>query len=241
VPEDTTQAESPTEQAESPAGAVESQASAAEWSTGEVESPPSAVDSPTGDVESSVGAVESPASAVKSPTGAAESPASTADSSASAAGAPVAQPAAAAEPAGRAGAGQQWVMPAKLVFRTPGSAYVAIVFVLMCASFVAVASPWYTLVYLLPLGAALWVLRTRTEIDADKLVIRRVLTRTVLPWSKVASFRLTDRRWIRAVRTDGGGEIPLPSVRTRHLPALALISGGRVTDPTDPDLDQGPV
>ena len=132
-------------------------------------------------------------------------------------------------------------IPRKLVFRVPGSAYIGVVFLIMCSSFVAAASPWAILVYLLPLAVAVWLLRTRTEVDAERLVVRRVLTRTVLPWSKVASLRLADRRWIRAVRTDGGGEIPLPSVRTRHLPALALISGGRLTDPTDPAGDQGPV
>jgi hypothetical protein len=122
-------------------------------------------------------------------------------------------------------------MPSKLVFRVPGSAFIGVAFLVMCASFVAVASPWLTVIYLLPLGVIIWLLRTRTEVDAEKLVVRRVLTRTVLPWSRVASLRLADGRWVRAVRTDGG-EVPLPSVRTRHLPALALISGGRLTDPT---------
>lgn len=130
-------------------------------------------------------------------------------------------------------------LPKKLVFRFTGSAYVAIAFVVMCASFVGFASPWLTVVYLLPIGAFVWVFRTRTEVDADKLVIRRVLTRTVLPWSRVASLRVADKGWIRAVRTDGG-EIALPTVRTRHLPAVALISRGRITDPTATD-DQGPV
>jgi hypothetical protein len=122
-------------------------------------------------------------------------------------------------------------MPRKLVFRVPGSAYIGVVFLIMCASFVAAASPWFILVYLLPLAVAVWLSRTRTEVDAERLVIRRVLTRTVLPWSAVASLHLADRHWIRAVRTDGR-EITLPTVRTRHLPALAVISGGRVTDPT---------
>jgi hypothetical protein len=71
------------------------------------------------------------------------------------------------------------------------------------------------------------------------LVVRRVLSRTVIPWSRVASLRLAEKGWIRVVRTDGG-EIALPTVRTRHLPALALISGGRITDPTA-TADQGPV
>lgn len=124
-------------------------------------------------------------------------------------------------------------LPAKLVFRVPGSAYVPIAFVAMCMSFVGVAAPWLTVVFVIPLAAILYVARTRTEVDADKLVIRTVWSRTVLPWSRVASLRIVDRSWVRAVRTDGG-EIALPSVRTRHLPAVALISRGRITDPTAP-------
>lgn len=136
-------------------------------------------------------------------------------------------------------AAPRFVLPKRLVFRIPGSAYVAIAFLAMCASFVAVAAPYFLLVYLLPLAAIIWVARTRTEVDAEQVVVRRVLSRTVIPWSRVASLRLAEKGWIRVVRTDGG-EIALPTVRTRHLPALALISGGRITDPTA-TADQGPV
>ncbi|HEX5118119.1 MAG TPA: PH domain-containing protein [Pseudonocardiaceae bacterium] len=122
-------------------------------------------------------------------------------------------------------------LPRRLVFRVPGSAYVVIAFLMLCVSFVAVASPFATLVYLLPVGAIVWVARTRTEVDAERLVARTVLYRTVVPWSKVESLRVAERGWIRVVRTDGG-EVALPTVRTRHLPALALISGGRLSDPT---------
>ncbi len=123
-------------------------------------------------------------------------------------------------------------LPSRLVFRIPGSALVSVLFLAMCSSFVAFSSPWLTLlVFLLPLGLAVWLLRTRTVVDAEKLVIRRVLTRTVLPWSAISALRVADRKWVRAVRTDGG-EVVLPTVRTRHLPALALISGGRLPDPT---------
>lgn len=130
-------------------------------------------------------------------------------------------------------------LPARLVFRTPGSAYIAIAFAVFCVSFVGVASPWLTLVFLLPVAAFVYVLRTRTEVDADRVVVHRVLTRTVLPWSQVASLRVAEKGWIRAVRTDGG-EIALPTVRTRHLPAIALITRGRITDPTE-SADHGPV
>jgi hypothetical protein len=122
-------------------------------------------------------------------------------------------------------------LPRRLVFRVPGSALVAVLFFVLCASPLAVAAPWLALIYVIPLGAAVWLLRTRTVVDTEKLVVRRVLTRTVLPWSAIASLRVADRKWVRAVRTDGG-EVVLPTVRTRHLPALALMSGGRLPDPT---------
>jgi hypothetical protein len=72
----------------------------------------------------------------------------------------------------------------------------------------------------------------------------------VVPWSAVTSLRVADRGWVRVVRADGRGEIALPSVRTRHLPALSVISRGRIADPmrerTDPadqtdSPDHGPV
>ncbi|HEX4701835.1 MAG TPA: PH domain-containing protein [Pseudonocardiaceae bacterium] len=127
-------------------------------------------------------------------------------------------------------------LPSRLVFRIPMSALVAVVFMMLCASWVAVASPWLALIYMLPIGVAVWLVRTRTVVDVDKLVVRRVLTRTELPWSAITALRVDDRKWVRAVRTDGG-EVVLPTVRTRHLPALALISGGRLPDPTEPGAE----
>jgi len=136
-----------------------------------------------------------------------------------------------AEPTAAAPTATPLRLPGRLVFRVPGSALVAVLFLVLCASPLAVAAPWLALIYLIPLGLAVWLLRTRTVVDTEKLVIRRVLTRTVLPWSAITSLRVADRKWVRAVRTDGG-EVVLPTVRTRHLPALALMSGGRLPDPT---------
>jgi len=122
-------------------------------------------------------------------------------------------------------------LPSRLVFRIPASALVGVAFLVMCVSVVALASPWLTTIYIAPIAIAVWVIRTRTVVDAEKVVVRRVLTRTELPWSAIRALRVADRKWVRAVRTDGG-EVVLPTVRTRHLPALSLISGGRVPDPT---------
>ena len=85
-------------------------------------------------------------------------------------------------------------------------------------------------VLLIPLGLAYWVVRTRTVIDADAIEVRRALTKTRIPWSAVASLRVREQKWVRAVLADGT-EIALPSVHTRHLSALAVISNGRIPDP----------
>lgn len=134
--------------------------------------------------------------------------------------------------------GERLVLPKRLVFRVPGTAYVAVAFFVMCASSVALVSRYFALIYLVPLAMVFWIMRTRTEVDAERIVVRRVLSRTSIPWSKVKSLRLSDKGWVRAVRTDSDAEIALPTVRTRHLPALALISGGRISDPTAPKPDQ---
>lgn len=123
-------------------------------------------------------------------------------------------------------------LPEKVVFRIPRSAYVAIAFIAMCCTFVSFAAPWLNIVYLLPVGAIVYTVRTRTEVDADRIVVHTVGSRTIVPWSAVTSLHVADRGWVRVVRADGLGEIALPSVRTRHLPALSLISRGRIDDPT---------
>jgi hypothetical protein len=85
-------------------------------------------------------------------------------------------------------------------------------------------------IFLVPIGLIVWVLRYRTTADAAGLTVRRVLTRRALPWSSLKGLRLTKRAGVRAVLTDDT-EVALPAVRTRHLPALALVSGGRLNDP----------
>jgi hypothetical protein len=122
-------------------------------------------------------------------------------------------------------------LPRRLVFKTPSVALVVVVFLAVCESTIALALPWFSLLYLIPVGIAVWVLRTRTVIDQDNIVVRRVFSRRVIAWSDVASLRLRDQKWLNAVLADDT-EVPLPSVRTRHLPVLALITGGRLADPT---------
>ena len=130
--------------------------------------------------------------------------------------------------------------PSRLVFRTPATAVLGALLFIVTATPFAAASPWLLLTYLLPVAAIVAVLRVRTTATADGLVARTMFARHDLAWSDIRALRVSERSWVRAVLTSGK-EQPLPSVRTRHLPALAVISGGRLDDPSEaPAAEQEP-
>jgi hypothetical protein len=120
----------------------------------------------------------------------------------------------------------------KAIFRIPGISFLAIVFLMVClipVSFNGVPGLWA--LYVVPLGLALFVIRTRTVATAQGLGIRTVFGHRDLPWEALRGLAITKRAKVRAVLADGS-QIPLPTVRTRHLPVLALVSEGRLKDPT---------
>ncbi|GGM80165.1 hypothetical protein GCM10011609_15040 [Lentzea pudingi] len=119
----------------------------------------------------------------------------------------------------------------KLVFRIPATALLAAGLIAICVTPVAWLAPGLQALYVLPLGYAYWVLRNRTTVTEETIVARGVFGTTTLSWSEVKSIRLVQKGWLRAVREDAS-EVTLPAVRFMHLPALSLVSGGRVPDPT---------
>jgi len=120
--------------------------------------------------------------------------------------------------------------PERVVFRcSPIGVLVALV-AAVCVTPVAVTVPGMLVLYLLPAGAIYLVLRIRTTVAADGLVIRRALRTTRVAWTDVTALRLGTRFRLGAVLTSGA-ELPLPAVRIRDLPLLALVSGGRLPDP----------
>ena len=121
-------------------------------------------------------------------------------------------------------------VPSKLLFRVPATAVLAALLLAVAAIPFAFAAPGFYVIFLVPIGLIVWILRYRTTADADGLTVRRALTKRALPWSSLKGLRLTKRAGVRAVLKDDT-EVALPAVRTRHLPALALISGGRLADP----------
>jgi hypothetical protein len=120
--------------------------------------------------------------------------------------------------------------PVRVTFRIPRIGLLVVLAVIMCAIPAAFTLPGMQAILLIPLAGAVWLVRNRTVADADKLDARHTFSRQVLPWSEVASLRLRERSWVRAVRTDDS-EVTLPAVRLRHLPMLAKVSGGRISDP----------
>lgn len=95
--------------------------------------------------------------------------------------------------------------------------------------------PWF-LVFLLPLALAWWVLRTRTVVDDESLRVLSVRGSRRTGWDEVATLRVVDRGWVRAVQPDEA-EVPLVGVRTRDLGRLAGASGGRITMPTPEEIE----
>lgn len=124
-------------------------------------------------------------------------------------------------------------VPARLVFRIPANAVLGALLLAVAAIPFAFAAPWLFLVFLVPIGASYWVLRLRTVADAGGLVARTLFGRHELAWNDIRALRVSERSWVRAVLDDDREQV-LPTVRVRHLPALALISGGRLDDPTEP-------
>ncbi|HVK20494.1 MAG TPA: PH domain-containing protein [Actinokineospora sp.] len=125
-------------------------------------------------------------------------------------------------------------IPSRLVFRIPGVAILAALLLAVCATPIVFAGPAFAVLLVIPLSIIVWVVRVRTTADVDGLVVRQVIGRKVLPWDSLKGLRLTKNAGVKAVRSDDT-EVALPSVRVRHLPALALVSRGRLDDPTEPN------
>lgn len=119
----------------------------------------------------------------------------------------------------------------KLVFRIPATALLAAGLIAICVTPVAWVAPGLQVLYVLPLGYAYWVVRNRTTVTEESLVARGLFGSTTVRWDEVKSIRLVQKGWLKAVRSDDT-EVTLPAVRFMHLPALSVVSGGRVPDPS---------
>ncbi|WP_073485389.1 PH domain-containing protein [Streptoalloteichus hindustanus] len=115
------------------------------------------------------------------------------------------------------------------VFRISPIGVFAILFLAVCVTPVAWGAPGLQVVYLVPLALLVWWWRVRTVVRVDEIVVREVFRTRRLPWDDIVSLRLSERSVVTAVLRDET-EVPLPSVRARHVPVLAAISG-RLPEP----------
>lgn len=119
----------------------------------------------------------------------------------------------------------------RAVMRTPGSTIIVIFLLAVGMTPFAWTAPGMLVLYLIPAALLYWVLRVRTTVTPDGIFVRKPFSTARLTWSGLRGFATDKRGRLTAVTTDDT-RISLPAVRGRHLPVLALLSGGRLPDPT---------
>ncbi|MGH3974988.1 MAG: PH domain-containing protein [Pseudonocardiaceae bacterium] len=117
-----------------------------------------------------------------------------------------------------------------VTFRRPLTALIGVFGLAVCVTPVAFGVPGLQVLYLVPVGVAIWLVRARTVVGPETVVTHRVLGSRRAIWSDLRGLRMDERSRVWAV-LHGGEEILLPAVRARDLPLLAAASGGRLADP----------
>jgi hypothetical protein len=110
------------------------------------------------------------------------------------------------------------------VFRVPRSAYLAVLILALCVTAV-VQHPLAALVYLVPIGAAVFIARTATIVDDNGITVRALLGRTSLPWTDIRGLSVTGRN-VYVVTDDAA--LRLPCVRISDLAAISAASGSHL-------------
>lgn len=128
----------------------------------------------------------------------------------------------------------------KAIFRIPRTAYFAIWFLIFCMTPIALGEiHWLAVIYLIPIVLLVFVRRTQTVADAEGIKVRTMFGHRELPWSALKGLALTKKSKVLAVLADDT-RIPLPTVRTRHLPVLSVVSAGRLEDPSGLTTEPAP-
>ncbi|WP_420848747.1 PH domain-containing protein [Prauserella marina] len=140
-------------------------------------------------------------------------------------------PADADEPAGQDRKGGSVNEGRKAIFRIPATSLLTIVILLFCITPAAFAAPGLQALYLFPVALTVWIIRIRTTATSAGLTVRTVFSTRELPWTSLKALAITRKSRVQAVLTDGT-KVTLPTVRTRHLPVLSLVSDGLVSDPS---------
>ena len=121
--------------------------------------------------------------------------------------------------------------------RPSRTALLVVLFLLFCVTPLAFEATPLLVLYALPLGVLLWIIRSGTDIDADGVRIRAVLGSRRLRWEEIQALSPTPRGELRAVLRDGS-LMRLPQVRLRHLELISSVSGGAVPTPDTPTAER---
>jgi hypothetical protein len=116
----------------------------------------------------------------------------------------------------------------RTVLKHPASAYLIVAFVALCVTAV-VRSPVQALIYLVPLGGALYVARTATVVDEQGVHAQAIFGSQLVRWEQLRGLRLADSGAVYAVDTDGS-QLKLPCVRSTKLEPLIAASSGRIPE-----------
>lgn len=128
----------------------------------------------------------------------------------------------------------------KAVFRIPRTSFMAIALLTLCVTPIALGEiPYLQWLYLFPIALTVFVIRTRTIATREGLATRTMFGHRDVPWSALKGLAITKKSRVQAVLQDDT-KVPLPTVRTRHLPVLSLVSEGLVADPSGL-LDSGDI
>ncbi|MEU5261337.1 PH domain-containing protein [Amycolatopsis sp. NPDC021455] len=120
----------------------------------------------------------------------------------------------------------------KAVFRIPRTSFMAIALLTICVTPIALGEiPYLEWLYLFPIALTVFVVRTRTVATREGLAIRTMFGKRDVPWSALKGLAITKKARVQAVLKDDT-KVPLPTVRTRHLPVLSLVSEGLIADPS---------
>jgi hypothetical protein len=119
---------------------------------------------------------------------------------------------------------------AAVTFQLPLTALLGVFGLIVCMTPVAFGAPGLQILYLVPLALAYWVIRTRTVVGPETLLTYRMWGSQRLSWSDLSGLRVDDQSRVWAV-LHSGHEVGLPAVGARHIPLLAVISGGRLPAP----------
>jgi hypothetical protein len=127
--------------------------------------------------------------------------------------------------------------PGVLRLRTNRTALLAVLFLVFGVTPLAFVRSWLLVLYLAPALAVLWIYRVGTDIDSDGVTVRALFGVRRVGWDEVRGLSMNGARKVRLVLSDGQ-LLRMPLVRARDLPAIAVVSGGRVPDVTAPEGDK---